>query len=599
MDRNTLTGFLLIGLILVTFNIFILPKDQPSAPQKAKTAVKEAPKAEIKAAGMTPAASDSVLSESLGPLAPLGNGQAQLVQLSNDKIKVTFSSKGATPVQVLVNGYKTYDGKPLSLFKSGANRLSYHYVAGNRNISTEQLYFQIDSSNSSKGSLVFTAALDEKRFIRHTYSLAQGAYLMKHQVQVVGLGGILAPNIDYTRLSWNTGAPRQERDLKDERNTSTAYFRFSDEEPERIDYTDYETKELKTAVKWVSFKQKFFNSTLIADQQFDDGKVTTILPSTDSTVKEFNAELVLPLKNPDNQVHNLSFYFGPNDYSTLKAFGLGLQEMIPLGWGIFGWVNKLIVINVFDWLDTSGLSYGLIILILTIIIKLILFPFTYKSYISSAKMRILKPEIDEMKAKYENDPTRQQAEQMKLFQRAGVSPLGGCLPLLLQLPILIAMFNFFPASIELRQQPFLWATDLSTYDSVWTFGQVPIVSFLYGDHVSLFALLMTASTLLYTHFNNQITGVTGQMKYIGYIMPVMFLGIMNNYSAGLSYYYLLANLITFGQQWMIRRFVDEDKLHAQIQENKKKPVKKSKWAARLEEMAKAQQQAAQQRQGKR
>jgi YidC/Oxa1 family membrane protein insertase len=393
MDRNTLTGFLLIGLILVTFNIFILPKDQPSAPEKAKIAAKAAPKAELKPVGTTPATNDSALSESLGPLAALGNGNAQLVQLSNDKITVTFSNKGATPVQVLVNNYKTFEGKPLMLFKPGANRLSYHYVAGNRNISTEQLYFQIDSSRSKSGNMVFTAALDEKRYIRHTYQLEKGSFQLKHQVQVVGLGGILAPNIDYTRLSWSTSAPRQEKDLKDERNTSTAYFRFSDEEPERIDYTDYETQELNTAVKWVSFKQKFFNTSLIAEQQFDNGKVTTVLPSTDSIVKEFNAELVLPLKNPDNQIHNLSFYFGPNDYATLKEFGIGLQEMIPLGWGIFGWVNKLIVINVFDWLDTSGLSYGLVILILTIIIKLILFPFTYKSYISSAKMRILKPEI--------------------------------------------------------------------------------------------------------------------------------------------------------------------------------------------------------------
>ncbi len=594
MDRNTLTGFLLIGLILVTFNMFILPKDQPSAPAKAKPA-RQNQVAQIKEAGVPAAPTDSALIESLGPFAPLGEGQAQWVQLSNDKLTVTFNTKGAAPAQVNLKDYQTYKGKPLTLFRQGSNLLSYQYVASNRNISTSQLFFQVDSTQSSSGKIVFTAALDEKRFIRHVYSLEKGSFLLKHQVQIAGLGDILATNIDYTRLNWSASTPRQEHDLKDERNTSTAYFRFSDESPERIDYTDYETKELKTAVKWISFKQKFFNSTLIADQQFDDGKVSTILPSTDSIVKEFNAEMVLPLKNPDNQIHNLSFYFGPNDYATLKEFGIGLQEMIPLGWGIFGWVNKFVVIKVFDWLDTTGLSYGLVILILTIIIKLILFPFTYKSYISSAKMRILKPEIDEMKAKYENDATKQQAEQMKLFQRAGVSPLGGCLPLLLQLPILIAMFNFFPASIELRQQPFLWATDLSTYDSVWTFGDVPIISFLYGDHVSLFALLMTASTLLYTHFNNQITGVTGQMKYIGYIMPVMFLGIMNNYSAGLSYYYLLANLITFGQQWMIRRFVDEDKLHAQIQENKKKPVKKSKWAARLEEMAKVQQQSAQQR----
>jgi YidC/Oxa1 family membrane protein insertase len=305
--------------------------------------------------------------------------------------------------------------------------------------------------------------------------------------------------------------------------------------------------------------------------------------------------MVLPLTNKKDAQLDFQFFFGPNKYSLLKSMDLGLEKQVPLGWGIFGWVNKYIVIQVFGWLDSFHLGYGLIIFLLTIVIKLILMPFTYKSYLSTAKMRVLKPEIDEMKAKYEKEPQKQQAEQMKLFQKAGVNPLGGCLPLLLQLPILIALFNFFPASIELRQQAFLWADDLSTYDSIWTFGYVPLINTIYGDHVSLFTILMTISTLVYTRLNNQISGVTGQMKVLSYIMPLMFLGIMNNYSAALSYYYFLANMITFAQQWIIRRFVDDDAIHRKIQENKKKPVKKSRFAAKLEELSKSAQQQQQAR----
>ena len=240
-------------------------------------------------------------------------------------------------------------------------------------------------------------------------------------------------------------------------------------------------------------------------------------------------------------------------------------------------------------------SFGIIILMLTLIIKFGLLPLVYKSYLSTAKMRVIKPEIDELKDKFGKDPAKMQTETMKLYRKAGVNPLGGCMPMLLQMPILIALFRFFPVSFELRQQSFLWATDLSTYDSIWDFGYIPVIDFIYGDHVSLFTLLMTISTLIYTRLNNQISGMTGQMKYIGYLMPIVFLGFFNSYASGLTYYYFLSNVITFGQQYIIRKFVDDSKIQLQIQENKKKPVKKSKFAEKMEKMAKMQQQQMQQR----
>ena len=298
-----------------------------------------------------------------------------------------------------------------------------------------------------------------------------------------------------------------------------------------------------------------------------------------------SAELSLPFERKGNQSYNMRFYFGPNHYQTLKAIeDLNLEKLIPLGWGIFGWVNRYLVIPTFNFLNSFNLNYGIIILILTIMVRIILLPLTYGSFKSQAKMKVLAPEMNELREKYGSDPMKLQQENMDLYRKAGVNPFGGCIPGLLQLPILIAMFRFFPASIELRQQSFLWAHDLSTYDSILDLSfNIPF----YGNHVSLFTLLMTVSTLIYTRMNMQMTTAANpQMKWMMYLMPILFLGFFNSYSAGLSYYYFLSNVIGFGQQYLFKAFVDEDKIHAQIQENKKKPAKKSSFAARLEQMQK-------------
>jgi YidC/Oxa1 family membrane protein insertase len=324
-----------------------------------------------------------------------------------------------------------------------------------------------------------------------------------------------------------------------------------------------------------------------------DAKLSWDKVNSENKLKKMSADVFVDFEGEENKVVNMAYYFGPNHFYTMQAASVGIpnhgiERVIPMGWGSFGWVNRYIVVPVFSALEGTIGSMGIIILLLTVIIKILLLPLVYKSYISTAKMRILKPEIDAIKEKNGNDMQKTQADNMSLYKKAGVSPLSGCVPMLLQMPILFAMFQFFPNAIQLRQKSFLWSHDLSSYDSILDFGfNIPF----YGDHISLFTLMMTASTLIYTHLNNQISGVTGQMKWIGYFMPVIFLGVLNDYASGLTWYYFVSNMITFGQQWAIRKMVDDKKLHAQIAESRKKPVVKSGFQKRMEEAMKAQQRA--------
>jgi len=328
---------------------------------------------------------------------------------------------------------------------------------------------------------------------------------------------------------------------------------------------------------------------LIAKDGFTKSSLAVTTDVTDTAdVKQMKAGLVLA-RNSDGS-YPMEFYFGPVRYNLLKTQGYHLEKQVYMGWGFLAYINRFSVLPVFNFLNQFTTNYGLIILALTLILKLVLSPLTYKSYLSMAKMRVLKPEMDEIKGKVGDDnPTLLQQEYLKLYKKAGVNPLGGCLPLLIQMPIVFAFFRFFPSLFELRGQSFLWMHDLSTYDSIITFPNIPFI----GNHLSLMCVLMTISTLIYTYFNNQISGASGQMKYIGYITPVIFLGALNSYPSGLNYYYFLANMMTFLQQYIIRLMVDDKKIHAQIQENKKKPdvkKKQSGFQARMEEMMRQKQQ---------
>jgi YidC/Oxa1 family membrane protein insertase len=398
--------------------------------------------------------------------------------------------------------------------------------------------------------------------IEHVFSLNQNQNMVDVSINLLGMNEVIAGNSNFLDLTWKHNVLQQEKAHEAEERTTTVYYRYANDEPDYLNETKDGKEELKTAVNWISYKQQYFNSSLIAPQNFDNAVVESKLDEKKKYVKTLTSSIGLAYNHETKTSYPLQFYFGPNSYKSLKTLNVELENIVPMGWGIFGWVNKVLTVNVFYFLGQYITNFGIIILLLTLIVKTILFPLVYRSYMSSAKMRVLKPEIDEIKVKYGNDMAKQQQENMKIYRKAGVNPLGGCVPVLLQMPILIAMFQFFPSAFDLRQKAFLWSSDLSSYDSILNLGfNIPF----YGDHVSLFTILMTVSTIIYTMYNNQMTGVTGQMKVISYIMPIAFLGFFNNYASGLTYYYFLSNLFTIGQQLLIRAFVDEKALHAQIQ----------------------------------
>jgi len=433
--------------------------------------------------------------------------------------------------------------------------------------------------------------VDEGRYIEFLYTLEPGSYMVDLDITLYGLDEIIAANLNSLDLNWEIFMPQQEMGRQNENYYCSLKYKFFEGEVagSRMRSTkDVEEEDIPTKIKWVGFKDQFFSSVIIADNFFSNGYVRSEQLDSKKYLRNMRTELGIPYEGKSEEKINLSFYFGPNHFQTLKKYGLELKELVYLGKSIIRYINQYVIITLFNWLDNFIGNYGLIILILTIIIKTVLFPFTFKSYMSQAKMRVLKPQVDEINAKFpkKEDAMKKQQATMALYKKAGASPMGGCLPMLLQMPVLFAMFRFFPSSIELRQEGFLWAHDLSTYDSILN---LPFEIPMYGDHVSLFTLLMTVSTIITMKINSPATGSTQMpgMKGMMYIMPVMFMFILNKFSAGLTYYYFLANMITFGQNLITKRFVDEEAILKKLAENKKKPVQKSKWQKRLEEASKS------------
>jgi YidC/Oxa1 family membrane protein insertase len=617
MDRNSVIGLSLIMVIMVGY--FFLTRDNVDEIEAAKrrqdsiamvrnssdSALNAAEMAKIAAATAATQNDTTNASDTNKTVTPAGvfgrfaQGESELVTIENDLIKVQLATKGGHPYSVELKNYKRVKSKedttkrPLMLFEGIESKFNISFITKDGfTDSTARLYFTPSAKNvtvsGDSGIITLKLAVSDNQYLEQIYWLKPNSYELFYTVRMVGLNNLLSANQRFMQLDWQVAMPLQEPSLDAEKKASTIYYRGLDEEVDNISETSYKEEKPVGGLQWFSFKQKFFNSTLIAlnDDGFSGASLKTEELANPDYVKLVKASTILTSTGENTQNINMKFYFGPNKYEELKKLDLGMDRLVSLGWGIFGWINKGMILPLFKYLSKVTGNYGIIILLMTLIIKGLLFGLVYKSYISSAKMRILKPEIDELKAKHGDNLQKFQQEQMGLYKKAGVSPLGGCLPMVLQMPFLIAMFQFFPNSIELRQQSFLWAFDLSTFDSIWNFGKIPLIDSIYGDHVSLFTLLMTVSTLIYTLLNNQMTGVSGQMKYIGYIMPIFFLGFFNNYASGLTYYYFLTNVISIGQQFIMRRFVDEDALHRKIQENKKKPVKKSAFQQRLEDMAK-------------
>ena len=495
------------------------------------------------------------------------NTETQIKVLENEKIKISISSLGGKISSVILKEFTTHDSLPLDLFVADSSKFNLQFFS-NELVNTSDLNFiAIEELNTIKMRLM----IDSLNYFEYIYSLTKDDYLIDFDINIIGMENIISKNVNYMNLQWEMSAPQTEKSKSNqEMYTGVQYQYNSNNEVDYLSFNSTDEDKINSKLNWVAFKQQFFSAILIAKDGFQK---PTILSSKkyekSEHIKRMSAVFELPFNHKSEEQLNFQFYFGPNHYKTLKSYGRSFEELIPLGWGIFGWVNQYVVINIFDFLNKYFTNYGIIILLLTIIIKLVLSPFTYKAYLSQAKMKVLKPEIDKLNDKFKGkkDPMKMQQETMNLYRKAGVNPMGGCLPMLFQFPILIAMFRFFPASIELRQKSFLWADDLSSYDSIMS---LPFEIPFYGDHVSLFTLLMTISTLMYTRMNTSMaTGQMAQMKWMMYLMPIMFLGFFNNYAAGLSYYYFLANMITFSQQFLMKKMIDENAILAQIEKNKK------------------------------
>jgi YidC/Oxa1 family membrane protein insertase len=635
MDRNSIIGLVLIGGILIGWLVLNGPSNEEIRKQKQKQHTidsiayvkSEAERAKMEAATIK-ASNDTTLIKGdttthavLNPdslrkvnlqnkfrdFTPATQGQNKQFVLENNKVKITLKSLGGNIASVELKEYTRPDKKTkVELFNStDSSSQGLVFLAYNNTLQvhTDSLYF-IGGEAKKAGveqTVVFKLPTSNPaNYIEYIYTLRDNDYMLNCKIRLVNMQGIISQNTDQLTFSWKMLTPSQEAHIEKERQASTAYWKFSGEDSDYINPGKDETKDINEApIQWVAFKQQFFTAAVICDKGFmkDGAYVKTFATKNSLTyVKSFKTELGIPYAHAPNENFDMRFYFGPTHYNTLKKYDIELESMIKIGWPVFNLINKWLVIPVFNAFSNSTISYGMIILLLTFIIKTLLFPVAWKTYMSSSKMRLLKPELDIINKKYPDasDAMKKNQESMALYKRAGASPFSGCIPALIQFPILIALLNFFPESVELRQKAFLWAPDLSTYDSVWDFGQIPIINSIYGDHVSMFALLMFVSTIIYTWMNSKFyTPSTQQqmpgMKFMMYFMPFIFLSFMNSYSSGLSWYYFLANVITFAQTWAMRKFVSDEKLRAQIDAHMKKPVKKSNFQQRLEEMAKQRQ----------
>jgi YidC/Oxa1 family membrane protein insertase len=641
MNRDTIVGFILIAVILVGYSIWMTPSQEEMEQRRQRadsiSAVRQQQQmldsvrmaAEIKriqqeieqdtdlmesgseqpAAGSAPDYQE--LRNRFGLFAGASKGQERIIYLENDVIRIAVNTKGGYIREVELKNYKTFDSMPLKIYDKNTALFDLSFFAMNRNINTANFFFEPyyrgqtyegDELKTRNDSLVFGMRLyadnelgerDPGRYIEYEYRLQTDQYMMGFDINLVGMDNVMASNTSFISLDWKADMLRQEKSV-DRFNGSTIYYKHLSDDVDYLSEGDSDEESIRTRLKWVSYKQRFFSASLIAGQHFDNAELRTSTnpsPANPRYLKTMHASLELPFSFSKDQTIPMSFYFGPLGFGEMRAYGIDLERQIPLGWGFFllAWINMYIVIPVFNFLGSYGWNYGIVILVLTVLLKIMLFPIAYKTYLSSAKMRVLKPEVDELSKKFpkKEDAMKKQQAVMQLYKRAGASPMAGCIPMLLQMPILIALFRFFPSSIELRQQSFLWAEDLSSYDSILN---LPFEIPFYGDHVSLFTLLMSISTVIYTHLNMNMTAGQGTqmpgMKTMMYLMPIMFLGLFNNYASGLSYYYFLANVITFVQMYIFRLAINEDKLRAKIEANKKRPVKKSGFQKRLEDAAK-------------
>ena len=608
MNKNNIIGFVLIGVIMFGFtwyqsrqyekqmeaqaerdSIAFVEQMAQMALDSVKSAegvLDETSEVQVRTLQMY---KDSALNEARF-------AEAQVYKLSNDKMEIEFTTKGAQPYSVMIKDYMTYDSTALYLIKPEQSQYGITVFAG-ENINTKDFVFEVAEYNDS--TIVMRLPFSQGGYIQQVYALSEGSYMVRNELSFVGMENVIPRNVSMLDIDWNVVIPRLEKGYKNEKQYSKLDYYFTgDKKCEEIGRGKDDSERISSKMKWFAFQQQFFSAIMTAGDEFASADLSVKYFAEDDpshNLMACSARLRSDFQGGSDSISiPYEFYFGPNDYRTLKSYDLKYEKIVPLGGWMVAWFSRLVIIPCFDLLGRFIHNYGLVILLMTLLIKLIISPLTIKSYKSSARMQVLKPEIDKINAKYPNekDAMKKQQATMELYQKAGISPMGGCLPMLLQMPILFAMFRFFPASIELRQQKFLWADDLSAYDSILDFGfNIPLL----GDHLSLFALLMAASMFIYSKMtSSQMSDDPNMagMKFMSvWLMPIMMFFICNNLSSGLSYYYLLSNIITMGMTWYIRKFVvTEDKVRAEMMLRAKQPKKKSKWQQRLEEAQKMQEQ---------
>lgn len=635
MDKNTVIGLILIFVLFMGFSFYQTNKNQKIQKEQAEQRAEQAAKKqqEDKTLSLSPDSTKTAADSTSVTTLQQAFSNPQVADTNDyivetDKAIYAFSKKGGYLNHLYLKNIYRYTPKDsakkiLELYQGKTNCMSIDLMLKDQStVATKDCYFLSDAKDTlivdakhnklalrlypnMAGDSSANPQLDKSSYVEYLYTFKPGDYRFSYKVRFVNMSKYLYANKhDYT-LQWTAQPRTVEKNYDYEKNITSIYYMDNVDEVKNLDERKDSKKEFTTPLKWVSFKQQFFTTTLIVDQKpFDSGVLSVASPdkSETSILKDCSADLDFTMPDLNKGDFGMSLYIGPNQYKLLKGYDLKLERQVPLGWGFFllHWINRFAIIPLFNWLETYGLNYGLIILILTVALKVVLLPVGYKTYMSSAKMRVLKPELDAINARYpkDDDMMKKQQATMSLYKSTGVKPAGGCLPMLVQMPILIAMYRFFPAAYELRQKSFLWAEDLSTYDSIWNFGhKIP----LYGDHMSLFTILMTIATLVYTWLNNKLmntsTGNKDQQRMMNimmYMMPIMFLFMFNNFSSALTYYYLLFNIFTFLQMWIFRVAINENKLRAQLKENMKKPVKKSKWQQKMEQLQKQQSQLAKQ-----
>ncbi|WP_297645295.1 membrane protein insertase YidC [uncultured Bacteroides sp.] len=614
MDKNTITGLVLIGILLVGFSYLSRPtQEQLEAQQRYYDSIAQVQQREADLQAKAEAAlanEKEAKADSTALFFNARQGTNSQVTIQNNLAEITVDTKGGRIASATLKNYMGQDKTtPVTLFSGDEASMNFLFYNKQETIQTEEYFFTATGRTDS--SVTMRLAADENSYIDFTYRMRNDSYLVDFTIQAVNMEDKLAATNKHVDIEWSQRARQIEKGYTYENRLSELTYKLAGDDTDYLSASKNDEKELKEPLEWIAFKNQFFSSVFLADANFEKAKLFSNMEAQGSGyIKDYAAEMNAKFDPTGKEPTQLYFYFGPNHYKTLSAVGDDLDKdwelnrLVYLGWPLIRWINKWFTINLFDWLSGWGLSMGIVLLLMTLIVKIVVFPTTWKTYMSSAKMRVLKPKIDEINRKYprQEDAMKKQQEIMGLYSQYGVSPMGGCLPMLIQFPILMALFMFVPSAIELRQQSFLWADDLSTYDAIINFPfHIPFL----GSHLSLFCLLMTATNILNTKYmmQQQDTGANPQMeamKWMSYLMPLMFLFILNSYPAGLNYYYFISTLISVATTIIMRKTTNEAALLAQLEANKKDPkkMKTSGFAARLEAMQKQQEQMMRERQNK-